>query len=99
MSNKQLVTEKTVSKIETQVYNKMLYEFIYKVLEKKVKKRSEKITILEKELNETKEQIKLMMDKYAAMQKYITKSKINGNFIRVIKGGTGKQYKIFIYIN
>jgi kinesin family protein 5 len=72
----QVVTQKSVLKIENQV------------LEKKIKKRSERVTIIEKENQDLREQLKMRDDKLSFLQK--SHSKVGSgpnNVVKVIKGG------------
>jgi len=76
----QVVTQKSVLKIENQV------------LEKKIKKRNEKISTYDKENFDLKEQLKMRDDKLNYYQKsYIKNVSTPNNVVRVIKGGTMKQ--------
>jgi hypothetical protein len=76
----QVVTQKSVLKIENQV------------LEKKIKKRNEKISTYDKENFDLKEQLKMRDDKLNYYQKsYIKSVTTPNNVVRVIKGGTMKQ--------
>ena len=75
---------------------------MFKVLEKKIKKRNEKITMMDKENNDVREQvkkfnkIKLKMrdDKLTYYQKsYIKSGNAPSNVVKVIKGGHSKYNK------
>ena len=87
----QVVTQKSVLKIENQVrnYNYYSYFTLFKVLEKKIKKNKEKLLASEKENSELNIQLKYKDDKI----NHLNKGKINppGNVIRIIRGGTSKQ--------
>ena len=93
----QVVTQKSVLKIENQViiFYLISFNFIFKVLEKKIKKNKEKLTASEKENSELNAQLKYKDDKL----NQINKGRLNppGNVIRIIRGGT--CINIYFYFN
>jgi hypothetical protein len=79
----QVVTQKSVLKIENQV------------LEKKLKKKNDNMSYFEREILDLKEQLKLRDEKLSYYQKSFIKGASGpNNVVKVIKGGHSKKIKI-----